>query len=142
MSEEKLEEAVRPEGLPHDNQAAQETQPEFKYRLMVAMSRHIGRTRAIGMGELFEEIYGESWNHRINDTRKLRKLIAETKEEGVPILSSPAHVGGGYYLSGSDSEMDAFYAMRRKMALKILALEAKMRKLAMPELLGQIAMNL
>ena len=128
--------------MSEEKEEGQETQPELKYRLMVAMSRHIGRTRAIGMGELFEEVYGKSWDHRINDTRSLRKLISETKEEGVPILSSSSTTGGGYYLSGSDSEMDAFYEMRRKMALKILALESKMRKLAMPDLLGQIAMNL
>ena len=113
-----------------------------KVKLMACLSRHIGKNNAIGMGELYEEVFGKSWNHRINDTRALRRLISDLKAEGVSILSSPNRFGGGYYLAAAASELEEFYRKRREAALRILSLESRMRNMAMPELLGQIAMHL
>ena len=116
---------------------------EATARLMMALSRHIGRARAIGMGELYEHVFGRSWSNRINDTRQLRKLITVLRKKGVPICSCVSKSGGGYYLASAGSEFDEFCTrMYRVPALKKLQKEEIMRKIALPELMGQIVMNL
>jgi hypothetical protein len=111
-----------------------------KYQLLKILTEHTGRTRAIGMGELFTAVYGEPWQHRINDTRKLRNLVTELKKDGVPVCSVSDSTGGGYYLASAGSELDDYCKRLRIRALKILAQEARLRKLALPELLGQISL--
>lgn len=116
---------------------------EATSRLLMILSRHMGRARTIGMGELYERVFRQKWNNRINDTRKLRTLITMLRNKGVPICSSVAQSGGGYYLASAGSEFDEFCTkMYRLPALKKLKQEAVMRKVALPELLGQIQMNL
>lgn len=111
-------------------------------KLMIVLSSRMGRARAIGMGELFTEVYGEAWAHRINDTRKLRRLISKLKGEGAPICSVSDKEGGGYYLASAGSELDDYCRRLRTKALKILAQEARLRKLALPALVGQISLAL
>jgi len=117
------------------------TTDTIKARALVILSRHVGRNRMIGMGELYERIYNEAWKNRINDTRKLRTLITSLRRDGVPVSSSPAR-SGGYFLASSGSEMDEFCRRLRNRALKILSLEAKLRRKALPEIIGQIQVNL
>jgi len=111
-------------------------------RLLGEMSRHIGRERAIGMGELYEIVFDEDWENRINHTRRLRELITEARYEGVPICSDSARSGGGYWLAAAGSEMQDFLASFHRRAVRSLVLEARLRKISLPELLGQMQMNL
>lgn len=76
--------------------------------IMGVLSHHVGKARAIGMGELYTKIYKKEWRHRINDTRDLRYDIEDLQKAGRRICSSSHAVGGGYYLPASDSEWDAF----------------------------------
>ena len=115
-------------------------QQKIKQDLLILLTQHIGRSNKIGMGELFERLYSETWRHRINDTRKLRKIISSLKQDGVPICSVTDSAGGGYYLSSAGSELEDFLHRLRMRALKILAQEAKLRKVALPVLMGQITM--
>lgn len=127
--------------MPRDRMTPEEKQ-HYKVQLYLVLTQHIGRTRCIGMGELYEEVFGEPWNHRINDTRRLRTLISELRGDGVPIVSSRSHVGGGYYLASAGSELDEYCLARRAQALGILRQEATLRKMALPELVGQVALDL
>ena len=115
---------------------------QFKGTLMTEMSRHVGKSNAIGMGELYHRVFGESWNNRINDTRRLRSVVTALRKDGVPILSNSSSTGGGYYLAGARSEIDAYCSHIRKRALGMLAREAKLRKMSLPELVGQVQMTL
>lgn len=115
---------------------------QAKTRLLEILIRHVGRHRAIGMGELFQMVYGETWNHRINDTRILRTLITSLRKEGTPICSVVSAAGGGYYLASAGSELETYCKNLRRSALRKLALEAKIRKKTLPELVGQISLNL
>lgn len=118
------------------------TKTELKNRLLAVLTRHIGKSRAIGMARLYEEVFGEAWSDKINDTRKLRSLITELRKEGVPICSTTLQTGGGYYLASAGSELEAYCSKLRTSALKKLALEAKLRNMTLPELLGQLTLSL
>jgi hypothetical protein len=98
--------------------------------------------KAIGMGELHEEVFKEGWNNRINDTRLLRRLITELRWDGVPICSVSSKDGGGYYLASVGSELANFLEKKKRHGLKILAQAAKIQKVSLAEMLGQMSLNL
>jgi hypothetical protein len=114
----------------------------LKYKLLVTMTRHVGPAHKIGMGELYEKITGESYDNRINGTRVLRRLITELRREGTPIVSDVHATSGGYYLAAAVTDMQNYCSRLRAKALKALALEAKIRNLTLPDLVGQVQMEL
>lgn len=116
---------------------SKEQKLEIKTRVLAIMARHVGSTRRIGMGELFTEVFGESWNNRINDTRKLRTVLTELRKEGVPICSS-AESGGGYWLASAGSELEHYTSRLKTQALKKLKLVATLNNCTLPALLGQM----
>jgi hypothetical protein len=115
---------------------------EAKTRLLDKLTGHVGRENAIGMGELFEAVFGRAVGSRVqenlNATRDLRELITELRRLGIPILSSSSPGGSGYYLAESGPEMEGYLRRLRRRALGILGQEARLRRLALPELLGQM----
>lgn len=115
---------------------------QYKSRLLMLLPQHIGKSRSIGMGELYESVFCEAYNHRINDTRRIRKIITELRREGVPICSAAARVGGGYYLASAGSELADFCEKLRRQALRKLAMEANIRKIGLAELVGQLRLDL
>lgn len=121
---------------------SEERTATLRARLMTEMSRHIGERNAIGMGELYELVFRETWRHRINDTRKLRKLIKQLRNEGVNINSSTSNQGGGYFLPAAGSELSDFLRRRDKLAVKILADNARIRKVSLRECWGQVGLRL
>lgn len=114
----------------------------LRARMMTEMSRHIGRMNAIGMAELYEIVFGETWRHRINDTRKLRKLVKQLRREGVNINSSTSNQGGGYYLPAAGSELSEHLRRRDILAVTILSENAKIRKVSLREHFGQVGIRL
>jgi len=127
--------------MTHDEMKELELERQ-KTRLLVELSGHTGSANAIGMGELYEITYGEPWEHRINDTRKLRTLVTMLRNEGTPICSNAHKNGGGYYLAAAGSELCNYHDRRKSTALKILCMIARQKKIALPEYLGQIRANL
>ena len=109
-----------------------------KVDVLMVLSRHIGKEKAIGMGELYEMVFGETWENRINDTRKLRYIITDLRSDGVPICSVSDRNGGGYFLASAGSELENYLGRIRRRALSALSMEAKIRDVALPELLGQL----
>jgi len=122
---------------------SQEDKEFYKQRILVELTKnHIGAEKAIGMGELHELVFKETWHHRINDTRLLRRLITELRWDGVPICSVSSKDGGGYYLASVGSELKKFLDKLHRRALKILKIEAKIEGVSMLEKLGQMSLNL
>jgi len=115
---------------------------ELRARLWEVLSEHVGRENAIGMGELYEAVYGEKWRHRINDTRALRYLITDLREQGKPICSVALRDGGGYYIPAVGSERRAYIERLKRQGLRKLRRAAIIEKRSLPELLGQMALNL
>ena len=115
---------------------------ERRGSILAALTSHIGEPNAIGMGELYELVYGESWENRINDTRSLRKAITLLREEGVPVCSVATSYGGGYYLAAAGSELAVYLRRSERRALLILMRNAKIKKISLPDYLGQMKLNM
>jgi len=111
-------------------------------RLQLELSMHVGEEHAIGAAELYEAVFGEKITHKINHTKQLRKLITALRKKGSPIGSTSSQTGGGYYICRSGSELDDYCRRLRRRGLHSLELEARARKIALPELLGQMSLNL
>jgi hypothetical protein len=110
--------------------------------LMKILSHHHGRARAISMTALHQAVYGVQAGDKINGTRRLRELITRLKDDGVPICSTSDSEGGGYYLASAGSDLEDYCRRLRAQALRKLVIEAKLRRVALPELLGQISVEL
>ena len=115
---------------------------ERRNAILSALASHIGAANAIGMGELYELVYGEGWENRINDTRALRKLITDLRAEGVPICSDASSDGGGYYLAAAGSELAGYLRRSERRALLILMRNARIKKISLPDYLGQMKLNM
>ncbi len=111
-------------------------------RLLAELSRHVGEVNAIGMAELYEAVFGETWRHRINDTKRLRELVTGMRNEGIPICSVSASTGGGYYLASAGSELKSYTERDKRRALRILARVSRIEKISLPELLGQMRLRM
>jgi len=101
-----------------------------KGKLKAILEAHRGHARAIGMGELYYEVFGEPWSNRINDTRRLRTLVSELRDEGMPICSDSKSRRGGYYLADSLEEIDREIEKLKESGLKVLKRMSTLRKAA------------
>jgi hypothetical protein len=120
----------------------EQQEQHYKARLLMLMPQHIGKSKTIGMGELFEAVFGEPYAHRINDTKRLRRIITSLRQEGVPICSSASRFSGGYYLASAGSELADYCGKLRRQGLRKLWLEASIRKISLAELVGQLRLDL
>ena len=114
----------------------------YEGRCLAILSEHIGAHKAIGMAELYEAVFGETWSHRINDTRLLRTLVTQMRRDGVAICSAASKSGGGYYLAAAGSELKNYLARNKMRALKILARNAAIEKITLQDYLGQMRLNM
>ncbi|MFA5075620.1 MAG: hypothetical protein WC436_05985 [Candidatus Babeliales bacterium] len=113
---------------------------ECRHRLLAELTSHIGEMNAIGMPALYQAVFDRPWSDRINDTRRVRKLITIMRGEGVPICSSASN-GGGYYLAAAGSELAAYLRRDKFRALRILKRDAAILKISLPNYLGQLKME-
>jgi hypothetical protein len=115
---------------------------ETRNRLLAEMGSHIGESNAIGMAALYEAVYGRPWSNRINDTRAIRALITSLREEGIPICSVATSTGGGYYYAAAGSELTVYLRRSEHRALLILKRNAKIKKVSLPNYLGQLKLGM
>lgn len=115
---------------------------EAKARVLGVLTRHVGQEKAVGMGELYQEVFSDMWRNRINDTRILREIITELRNDGSLIGETRSREGGGYYLARSAHELGAWFQRREHEWLKKAAMLARMKRLSLNEYLGQKSLNL
>jgi hypothetical protein len=114
---------------------------ERRGRLLSVLSRHVGAQKSLGMIDLYEHVFERSVVDKINDTRQLRKLITDLRLEGVPIVSVSRSDGGGYFLAAAGSELDDYLERLRRRGLSALVQEARIRGVALAELLCQAQLS-
>lgn len=114
----------------------------LKAKMLLVLTKHIGKSNPIRMADLYREVFGEEPEDNVQTTRVIRRFITELRKEGVPICSSMKSDNGGYYLSNTGSELDDYLRRLRSRALRALTVEAKLRKMTLPQLLGHIQLNL
>ncbi|MCL4501165.1 MAG: hypothetical protein M1438_04835 [Deltaproteobacteria bacterium] len=111
-------------------------------KLMGILAEHRGKANPIGMGELFRKVYGEDYEHRINDTDKLRGLIRKIRRRGeVPLCSTDDRRNPGYFLAETAAELQEFFDWRRGRVLSSLEQISHMERHAMAALKGQAEME-
>lgn len=124
------------------NQEKQQDTPEYRSRMLATLTGHIGAPHAIGMAALYEAVFDRPWQHRINDTRALRRLVTTMRSEGVPICSVSSSDGGGYYLAAAGSELANYLRRTERRALLILQRNARIKRISLPNYLGQLKLNM
>lgn len=71
--------------------------------------------------------------------RTLRSAISALREAGIAVVGTP---DTGYYLAQNPEELNECCAFLRSRAMHSLVIEARLKRLSMPELMGQIALDM
>jgi hypothetical protein len=102
------------------------TQAERQH-LLAIMSRHVGAEKGINMEQLSKRM--------MLDARQCRRVITDLREEGHAICGKPTT---GYYVAANAEDLDACCLFLRGRAMHSLRLEARLRHLALPDLINQL----
>lgn len=102
----------------------------LKYKLLHALSGHLGRGRGVSVEDLSARV--------AVPVRQVRRGISALRQDGVAICGKPRH---GYYIANSPEELEETCQFLRSRAMHSLVLEARLRKLPLPALLGQLQLT-
>ena len=95
--------------------------------LLVVMARHVGQANGITAVALA---------HMLDvPERRVRALVTEAREDGVAIAATPE---SGYFIAQTPEELEMCCAFLRSRAIHSLTLEARLRKISLLDLLGQL----
>lgn len=102
--------------------------------VVLALVGHIGAVNGASVEQLGREVSVLARRESVSG-RQLRRLITELRLQGVPIC---AHPQTGYHLAASPAELSATCEFLYQRALASLAQIARMKKVALPDLRGQL----
>lgn len=98
--------------------------------VMQVLSKHRGAASGIGVTALAEAAGVPE--------RAVRAAVSELREEGIAVCAHPSE---GYYIANSAQELEQCCQFLRSRALHSLQLEARLRKVALADLIGQLRLN-
>lgn len=98
--------------------------------LLVKLSCHLGAANGITCRVLAAWF---NWTER-----DVRKYVSELREQGTAVCGHPRT---GYFIANTSDELEASCRFLRARAMHSLTLEARLRKVSLPTLLGQINLN-
>ena len=116
-----------------------------KGRLLMEMTKHIGRNRSIGAGELFEIVLQRPYEgNKMTGCRELRKLIEAVKygPEAVFIAHACCNIRPGYYLPSSDSERREYVARVERQLKRKIGRLARLNQMNAGAYAGQLALEI
>lgn len=96
-------------------------------RVLKVLSGHIGALAGIKAGQLAEATGLPE--------RRVRACISELREDGVAICGHPTT---GYYIAQTAEELDRCCQFLRARAMHSLTIESRLRRIPLPDLIGQI----
>ena len=96
-------------------------------RILVGLSCRIGKDRGIS-------VKGLALCNGLCE-RHVRSCISQLRAEGYAICGTPQT---GYYMAETADELEETCRFLRSRAMHSLAMEAKLRKIPLPDLLGQM----
>jgi biotin operon repressor len=102
-------------------------------RVLSVLRSHRGRARAIRVDDL-GRLIGTSG-------REVQEIVHRLRIEHGVAIASAAGKPAGYYLVETTAELEQCYHEHRSKALSTLAAMAALRRVALPELLGQLAIE-
>jgi hypothetical protein len=100
--------------------------------LLIALRQHIGRRHGITATALCREVLGS--HPTSGDERFLRTLVVELRMLGHHVC---AHPRDGYFLADSSEEMEETCAFLHSRAMSSLQQESAMKRVSIPDLIGQ-----
>lgn len=98
-----------------------------KALVLSVLSRHIGRGNGISVKQLEQQTDLPA--------RTIRTHISDLRDDGAAICGTPAD---GYYIAATAEELQATCEFLRSRAMHSLGLESKLRRIPLPDLLGQL----
>lgn len=98
-----------------------------KAELLTTLSYHHGADRGVSALHLANALSVPE--------RLVRTWVSELREEGIAIAANPKT---GYFIAETAEELEECCAFLRKRALHSLTLESRMRKIPLPDLIGQL----
>lgn len=98
-----------------------------KTNVLNLLSRHIGKGNGISMRELEQQL----------DLlpRCIRSRISDLREDGHAVCGMPKD---GYYIAATPEELEQTCTFLHNRAMHSLTLESKLRRIPLPDLLGQL----
>lgn len=103
-------------------------------QVLSELQRHIGKANGIHVRELTQRITGQLVNGEPQE-RKVRQVINDLRMDGAHICGHPST---GYFMAATPEELEETLQFLRSRSLTTLTLESRMRRVSMPDLLGQI----
>ncbi len=98
-----------------------------KHQLLWLLNVHIGRGRGIGAAAIAELLHCPA--------RTVRDLVTALRMDGVAVCGHPST---GYFIAETAEDLEQTCRFLRDRAMTSLVLEAKLRKMPLPDLLGQL----
>jgi hypothetical protein len=98
-----------------------------------ALGRHIGRAQGVKASHLVREIRG-GFDDDFTE-RRLRNYISELREDGIAVCGHPST---GYFIAATSEELEESCQFLRSRAMHSLVLESRLRKIPLPDLIGQL----
>lgn len=98
-----------------------------KSAVLRVLEGHIGKGNGISVKQL-EALLGMM-------PRTIRSHVSALRDEGVAICGTPTH---GYYIAATQQELEDTCEFLHSRALHSLGLEAKLRRIPLPDLIGQL----
>jgi len=115
---------------------------EIREKLRAILKDHVGARNAISLRDMVSAVEGRQVSKiEVYDGagRTVRREISNLiHTNGLPIMSTEA----GYFLVGSRQDLEECAAMFRSRALAMLAREAKLKRVSLVEVSGQLALDL
>ncbi len=105
--------------------------------VLAELSRHIGRHNGIRCEDLARAILWRSPSE--GDKRRLRHVIEELRCEGAHICGTPRD---GYFIAANEAELNETCKFLADRALTSLTQAARMKKLAVPDIHGQLRLKI
>ena len=104
--------------------------------VLAELSRHIGKARGISCADLVREI---TWRQPdAAAMRRVRKIIEELRREGQHIAADPQH---GYFIAQTEEELNDTCKFLYNRALTSLSQISAMKKISLPDIAGQLKLN-
>ncbi len=104
--------------------------------VLAELQRRVGAANGITAAELVKVLI---FDCTPGDERRLRTVVEQLRREGHAVCADPAH---GYFMAASDKELDSTCEFLLGRATTSLQQIAAMKKVAMPELRGQLGLPL
>jgi len=111
------------------------------FKALLILQKHHGRQNAISMKDLYEQVFERECKDKITSTRGIRKILTELRELGFPICSAMIGRNRGYYIAETAEEIREFCKTMENRAMKTLMLISRIKKLPLPEYLGQLSLE-